>query len=323
MSSRGRFPVPSNVSSSSPPTVVVVLATVLAVGAWAAPDGDASEPERVFRDVLRSGEPGPEMVVIPPGRFRMGCDRGDRPRCNRFDRVAQPAREVRFQAAFAMSKYEVTFEDYDRFLKAKGGGRHDEALDMGWGRGRRPVIHVTRAHALGYAAWLSAETGARYRLPSEAEWEYAARAGTATRWPWGDEHVAGRANCGECGSRWDGERTAPAGSFPPNAWGLHDMAGNVYEMLLDCWHRNHKNLPADGTARTEPARESKPDENGRCQRHTVRGGAWLAILRSTYSSDRTFAGADQFGAVIGIRLVRELDASGPVETGGSFTAGGS
>ena len=306
----------SVVTGLAPPTRVVALAAVLSGGAWAADGNGVSEPGRVFRDVLRSGEPGPEMVVIPPGRFRMGCDRGDRPRCSRF---ARPAREVRFQSAFAMSKYEVTFEDYDRFLKAKGGGRHDEALDMGWGRGRRPVIHVTRAHALGYAAWLSAETGARYRLPSEAEWEYAARAGTTTRWPWGDEHVAGRANCGECGSRWDSERTAPAGSFPPNAWGLHDMAGNVHEMLLDCWHRNHKNLPADGTARTEPARESEPDENGGCQRHAIRGGDWFAILRSTHSSDRTFAGVDQFGAVIGIRLVRELDASGPGAATGPLT----
>ena len=303
------------------PRAVVALAAV-AGGALSASANGALAPGGVFRDALRSGGQGPEMVVIPPGRFRMGCDRGDRPRCYRHIR---PAREVRFRAPFAMSQYEVTFEDYDRFLKAKGGARHDEALDRGWGRGRRPVIYVTRAYALEYAAWLSAETGARYRLPSEAEWEYAARAGTATRWPWGDEHMAGRANCSSCGSRWDGERTAPAGSFPANAWGLHDMTGNVYEMLLDCWHRDYKNLPADGTARTGPARESEPDENGGCQRHATRGGAWLTTLHSTRSSYRVSVRTDQFGAFFGIRLVRELAdsaaGSGPGAAVGPLTAG--
>ena len=316
--------MPGNVPSASPPRAVVALAAVLVGGAWAAPGGDALAPGGVFRDALRSGGQGPEMVVIPPGRFRMGCDRGDRPRCGR---LARPAREVRFGAPFAMSKYEVTFEDYDRFLKAKGGARHDEALDRGWGRGRRPVIYVTRAYALEYAAWLSAETGARYRLPSEAEWEYAARAGTATLWPWGDEHVAGRANCSSCGSRWDRDRTAPVGSFPPNAWGLHDMAGNVHEMLLDCWHRNYKNLPTDGTARTDPARESEPDEHGDCRRHASRGGSWVFRLRSTHSSHRVSVGADQFGAFLGIRLVRQVDDSaadsGPGAAAGPLTAGSS
>ena len=194
-------------------------------------------PQETFRDVLRSGDRGPEMVVIPPGRFRMGCDRGTHPVCGRSER---PAREVYIASSFAMSKHEVTFDDYDRYLKAKGGGRNDEAHDHGWGRGRRPVIHVTRTDVRAYAAWLSAQTGARYRLPSEAEWEYAARAGTETNWPWGDEFLLGRANCRECGSRWDGERTAPVGSFPPNLWGLHDMIGNVYEMLLDCAHLSQK-----------------------------------------------------------------------------------
>ena len=286
----------------SAPTLLgaaAALAAALVGAAWAAPVEGAAAPERVFRDALRSGEPGPEMVVVPAGRFRMGCDRERRRRCGR---------EVSFRSAFAMSRYEVTFEDYDRFAEAKGGVRHDEALDHGWGRGRRPVIHVTRSDALAYAAWLSSQTGARYRLPSEAEWEYAARAGTATKWLWGDRFVAGRANCWECGSRWDKDRTAPVGSFPPNAWGLHDMAGNVHEMTLDCWHKGYGNLPADGSARTDPARESDPDENGNCRRHTSRGGSWLMYRATVRSSFRVFF-KDEFGAFLGIRLVRELDGS--------------
>ena len=295
-----------------------MLAAALVSAAWAAPGEGASAPGRVFRDALRSGGPGPEMVVVPAGRFRMGCDREGRRRCGR---------EVSFRSAFAMSRYEVTFEDYDRFAEAKGGARHDEAVDHGWGRGRRPVIHVTRSDALAYAAWLSSQTGARYRLPSEAEWEYAARAGTATKWLWGDRFVAGLANCWECGSRWDKDRTAPVGSFPPNAWGLHDMAGNVHEMTLDCWHKGYGSLPVDGSARTEPARESDPDENGNCRRHASRGGGWMLVRRTVRSSYRGFLRVDEFGAPIGIRLVRELAdgaaEGGPVAAVGSLTAGAS
>ena len=297
-----------------------MLAAALVGAAWAAPGEGAAAPGRVFRDALRSGDLGPEMVVVPAGRFRMGCDREGRRRCGR---------EVSFRSAFAMSRYEVTFEDYDRFAEAKGGARHDEAVDHGWGRGRRPVIHVTRSDALAYAAWLSSQTGARYRLPSEAEWEYAARAGTATKWLWGDEFVAGLANCGDCGSRWDHDRTAPVGSFPPNAWGLYDMAGNVHEMLLDCWHGGYGygNLPADGTARTEPARESDPDENGNCRMHASRSGSWAASRQLVQSSVRVFRRVEQFGAYLGIRLVRELAdsaaESGPGAAVGSPTVGAS
>ena len=267
---------------------------------------DTPEPQQTFRDVLRSGDRGPEMVVIPPGRFRMGCDRGTHPVCGRSER---PAREVYIASSFAMSKHEVTFDDYDRYLKAKGGGRSDEAHDHGWGRGRRPVIHITRTDARAYAAWLSAQTGARYRLPSEAEWEYAARAGTETNWPWGDEFVPGRANCWECGSRWDGESTAPVGSFPPNLWGLHDMIGNVYEMLLDCAHLSQKGAPTDGTARTTPGRGRDVDEEGNCVDHPVRGGSWATEVQFTTSFNRTFAYAGRHGALVGFRVARELDGA--------------
>ena len=140
----------------------------------------------------------PEMVVIPGGRFRMGCVSGRD--CQDDER---PVHEVRVES-FEISKYEVTFEEYDRFTAATGRPRAD---DEGWGRGRRPVINVSWEYAVAYVEWLSAQTGKRYRLPSEAEWEYAVRAGTETAYSWGNEIGRNRANCYDCGSQWD--RSAP------------------------------------------------------------------------------------------------------------------
>ena len=278
------------------------LAALASLSVEAVPNG-----QRTFRDGLRSGDRGPEMVVIPAGRFRMGCDRGE-PGCG-LERM--PSRVVVFAVPFAMSKYEITFDDYDRYLSAKGGGRAGEAHDQGWGRGRRPVINVTWKQAVAYAEWLSAQTGARYRLPSEAEWEYAARAGTTTEWPWGDELVPGRANCANCGSRWDGERTAPVGSFPPNRWGLHDMQGNVHEMLLDCVRYTYKKAPTDGSAQTKPGWLGERDEHGNCAMHVARGGCWDYPSRWTRSSARGYIERKTYGVWWGIRLVRELDAARP------------
>ena len=269
------------------------------LGAEAVPDG-----HRAFRDDLRSGGHGPEMVVIPAGRFRMGCDRGE-PGCTR-DRA--PSRVVVFAAPFAMSKHEITFDDYDRYLSAKGGAGDGEAHDHGWGRGRRPVINVTWKQAVAYADWLTAQTGGRYRLPSEAEWEYAARAGTTTSWPWGDEPAPGRANCRDCGSRWGGERTAPAGSFPPNPWGLHDMQGNVYEMLLDCMRFTYKDAPTDGSA-PETDWHSETDWRGNCKMYAARGGGWGSTSSYLRSSTRGYIERRTYGVWWGIRLVRELDAA--------------
>ena len=154
----------------------------------------------------------PEMVEIPGGSFRMGCVSGKD--CVDWE---HPVHEVRVEA-FELSKYEVTFEEYDRFTEATGRTR---AVDEGWGRGRRPVINVSWADAVAYTKWLSAEAGRRYRLPSEAEWEYAARAGTVTAYSWGNGIGRNRANCRGCSSRWDDRQTAPVGSFGPNGWGLH------------------------------------------------------------------------------------------------------
>ena len=219
-------------------------------------------PGTVFRDCATC----PELVVVPAGRFRMGCMSG----LECWSGVSVHEVQV---SSFALGVYEVTFEEYERFARATG---RDRPNDRGWGRGGRPVIDVSWEDAQAYAAWLSDETGEDYRLPSESEWEYAARAGSTTRYSWGQDIGRNRANCDGCGSRWDGEETAPAGSFAANAWGLHDMHGNVWEWVEDCWHENYAGAPRDGSAWTS---------GGSCGRRVLRGGSWRilpAFLRSAY-----------------------------------------
>ena len=160
-----------------------------------------------LREVLGGGGESPQMVVLPTGRFRMGSPSGEAGR----DDDEGPVRTVTIGKRIAMGRYEVTFAEYDRFADADS--RRSRPDDEGWGRGRRPVINVSQEDAKAYATWLSAQTGKTYRLPSEAEWEYAARAGTRTRYSWGDEIGVNRANCDGCGSEWNDTQTVPVGRF--------------------------------------------------------------------------------------------------------------
>ena len=247
--------------------------------------GDARrQPGEVFRDC----EDCPEMVVVPGGRFRMGCVSGQD-----CEDTELPVHEVQVRS-FALSKYEVLFEEYDRFADATGRRRPSDA---GWGRGGQPVMNVSWEDVTAYAEWLSAQTGATYRLPSEAEWEYAARAGTTTAYSWGADVGQNRANCRGCGSRWDFEQTAPAGSFAPNAWGLHDMHGNVVEWVADCWHDSYARAPTDGSAWTR---------GGDCGRRMFRGGVWLNDARFLRSAYRSWTGAGTRLEFVGFRLSRTL-----------------
>jgi formylglycine-generating enzyme required for sulfatase activity len=183
------------------------------------------------------------MVVVPPGTFKMG----DIQR-NFFD-SEKPVHTVSIAKPFAIGRYPITFDEYDRFASATSRPLPNDA---GWGRGRQPAINVSWDDAVEYAMWLSGQTGKRYRLPTEAEWEYAARAGTETNYWWGNDMMHGMANY-DVGSRWGdsrwgGKQTSPVGSFPANLFGLYDRAGNVWEWVQDDWHENYKGAPADGAA---------------------------------------------------------------------------
>jgi len=194
-------------------------------------------PGTIFRDPFPDGTQGPEMVVIPAGEFQRGSKGSG-------DANERPPHRVQITKPFALARFPATFEEYDRYAQAT---RRGLPSDERWGRGRRPVINVSWEDALAYAEWLSKQTGKRYRLPTEAEWEYAARAGTATEW-WGDAIGKNRANCAGCGSEWNGTRTSPVDSFEPNPWGLSDVLGNVWEWVQDCWHDSYKGSPGDGKA---------------------------------------------------------------------------
>jgi formylglycine-generating enzyme required for sulfatase activity len=140
-------------------------------------------------------------------------------------------------------KFEVTFTDWDACVLARGCPQEGRAADAGWGRATRPVIFVSWDDAQQYVAWLSKMTGKVYRLLTEAEWEYAARAGSPTAYSWGDKIGKNNAVCNSCGSQWDDRQSAPVGSFMPNAFGLYDMHGNVWEWIEDCYHKENSGTP--------------------------------------------------------------------------------
>ena len=172
------------------------------------------------------------------------------------------------------------------------GGCAETPADRGWGRGDRPVINISWRDAQQYVAWLSQITGESYRLPSEAEWEYAARAGTTTAYYWGDGVDDGQANCDGCGG--DDRQTAPVGSFQPSDFGLYDMLGNIWEWTLDCWNAGYANSPTDGAAW----------QSGDCSVRVVRGGSWTSnphILRSAF---RANSSTDRRSYGIGFRVAR-------------------
>ena len=242
-----------------------------------------------FRDSLRDGGQGPAMVVLPPGRFRMGDLDGS------GNSNERPVRTVTISHRIAMGKYTVTFEEYDQFVAMTDAER---PADEGWGRGSRPVINVNWLEAKAYAAWLSEQTGKRYRLPSEAEWEYAARAGTETAYSWGDEIGVNQANGHDSGSEWSHQRTSPVGSFEPNGFGLYDMHGNVWEWAEDYWHRNYEGAPADGSAWVS---------GGRDRSRVVRGGAWYVYPRGLRAAYRDKVGPSIRIVNIGFRLVKDLN----------------
>jgi formylglycine-generating enzyme required for sulfatase activity len=264
----------------------------------------------VQEKALKPGDPSfkectdcPEMVVVPTGSFMMGSRDSDE---------ARPLHTVTIAKPLAVSKYELTFAEWDA-CEAQGSCKH--AGDAGFGRGQQPVINVSWDEAKQYVTWLSWITGKTYRLLAEAEYEYAARGGQETKYPWGDNiklNGTAMANCLECGSQWDGKQTAPVGSYAPNRFGLHDMVGNVMEWTEDCYHDSYDGAPSDGSAWLEaPPRPilgpQHPNPGDYCTHHVVRGGAWDLLLAFLHSANRAGTPTVNRNDDLGFRVARTLD----------------
>jgi formylglycine-generating enzyme required for sulfatase activity len=204
----------------------------------------------------------------------------------------KPTHRVTIPSAFAIGRREITFDEWDLCV-ATGGCRH-RADDHGWGRGDRPVINVSWDDAKMLASWLSRKTGLKYRLPTEAEWEYAARAGTTSTFWWGRDVGNGHANCSDCGGA-PARRTLPAGSFRANAFGLFDTAGNADEWVEDCWNDSYRDAPRDGSAWI----------SGQCQQRVLRGGSFASVGKAVRSASRFKYDKDVRYYANGFRVVRE------------------
>jgi formylglycine-generating enzyme required for sulfatase activity len=237
----------------------------------------------VFHDPLQDGSLAPKMVVMLAGQFRMGDMRGDDDE--------KPVHDVSLNR-FAISRYELTFAEYDHFAEATGRSKPD---DNGWGRGKRPVINVSYQDAIAYAQWLSKQTGKQYRLPSEAEWEYAARAGTDTQYGWKTNDIGtNRANCDGCGSQWAGKQTAPVGSFAANVFGVYDLVGNVWEWTCSEYGQY-------GSGMEQQCSSDKSVDSNR----VIRGGSWEVEPWIARVSSRNQMWNDGADSGVGFRVVRE------------------
>lgn len=290
-------------------------------------------PGQRFSEALEGGGEGPEMVVVPHGSFLMGAPEDERD----SSKAEWPQHRITFARGFAMARTEATVAEFGRFIAATGHRTRAERRgysvvyaersgnfvlrnDVTWrhdyaGRkaaGNLPVLHVDVRDAEAYAEWLSAQTGQRYRLPHEAEFEYALRAGGQGRFPWGDGepprgvgNLTGSLDRSPSGRRWgnafqgygDGYwGPAPVGTGRANAFGLHGLAGNVGEWVMDCWHQGYRRAPADGGAWFNPG----------CRSRVVRGGTWSSSPSQARSAWRMAQSHDITNARTGFRVVRDL-----------------
>jgi formylglycine-generating enzyme required for sulfatase activity len=241
----------------------------------------AHEPGEIFRDCPDCEE----LVVVPPGEFDMGST--DKP-------SEAPIHHVAIRKAFAIGRREATFAEWDRCVAA--GACKFSPPDRGWGRGDRPVIGVSWDDAKEFTKWLSQVTGQAYRLASEAEWEYAARAGTTSAFWWGPQIGTGHANCADCGGKAS-KQTAPTGSFRPNAFGLYDTAGNAAEWVQDCWNGSYRGAPSDGSAWN----------SGECTLRVLRGGSFADTAGHLRSAARFRYDEDVRYYANGFRVARDLN----------------
>ncbi len=244
------------------------------------------EPGESFRD----HDLAPEMVVVPSGTFFMGSS------ADEGDEEERPLHEVTIPQAFAVGKFLVTFDEWDGAVAT--GGLSYQAREPGWGRGRRPVINVSWNDAQDYIKWLSSTTDKPYRLLSEAEWEYACRAGSRKAYCFGDNEE-------ELGNyAWysdnAGGRSHPVGRKKPNAYGLYDMHGNAREWCEDDWHPSHRDKP-ESLKSTGAAWITKG-----CECRVLRGGSWSFDARGLRSAYRNEFEADTGTFIIGFRVARDL-----------------
>jgi len=242
------------------------------------------KPLRRYRDQLKQGGKGPLMVKLPDGSFKMGS-------ANSLPyHDERPQHEITLQS-FSISRYEITFKEYDRFVRATGRSLPD---DRGWGREKRPVINVNWHDASQYTKWLTEQTGHQYRLPSEREWEYAAKAGRQTLYWWGMKLGKNNANCSICGSLWDGKKTAPVGSFKHNAFEIYDAIGNVMEWTISCRRRTYQGAPSSGNQW----------RGGDCSQRMVRSSSYKSHINNLRTTKRNHFHPNTRIDTLGFRVVR-------------------
>ena len=281
-------------------------AEVLAAAETSVDDKPNWPPGKKFRDCAEC----PEMVVVPSGSFMMGSPSSEK---GLWPVVDGPVHRVEIGERFAVGVYEVTFDEWEACVRGGGCGGYPPD-DAGWGRGRRPVINVSWEDAQAYVEWLRGKTGQGYRLLSESEWEYVARAGTKTSRFWGGSETdqcrygngwdralmrkfSGEAEGTEVASCDDGyARTSPVGSFGANGWGLHDVLGNVWEWVEDCMNLNYEGAPSDGSAWAR----------GECGARMMRGASWFESPRFLRSGFRNGAPLDHRYHYLGFRIARTL-----------------
>ncbi|MCH9048202.1 MAG: SUMF1/EgtB/PvdO family nonheme iron enzyme [Proteobacteria bacterium] len=235
----------------------------------------------IWKYSMPDGSLAVEMIRLSGGTFM------------RVDDASELVGEVEV-SDFTMGRYAVTFEQYDRFAKASDRKPPD---DLYMDRKAHPVIYVEWDDAYYYTKWLSEQTGKKYRLLSESEWEYAASTGTKSPFWWGYNEEAGKAHCFGCETGLDPRKPSKVGGFEANKFGLHDTAGNVAEWVRDCWHENYKAAPNDGGVW----------EGGDCTYRVVRGGAYISPQQAIRSAKRDKLKSDAGYDHVGIRIARELD----------------
>ena len=250
------------------------------------PPPSATKAPAIDLDVIKDCAECPELVVVPAGSYAMGSEEGDQ--------SEQPRHRVNIDRPFAIGRYEVTLAQWKACVD-DGGCKY--MPDKDGMAPHKPVFNVSWVDAQQYVDWLSKKTGKDYRLPSEAEWEYAARAGTSTSYWWGDSIGTGNANCNKCGGEWDRVAPAEVDAHAPNPFGIYGMNGGVWEWSSDCWFDDHKGAPADGSVRDKP----------NCRSRVLRGGSWRNDASYARSASRFTYDHDVRYVLNGFRVARSVE----------------